>query len=371
MVNKMPSAPLDWHYPRTDLADQILDRLDVGATTALTLFAPRRMGKTEFVVRDLLPMAVDRGYIDVYVNFWDRKDDPAESLIQGLSKAAARLKLTTRIKQTMSRIRGFGFNTPIGGASASLKDTSESDRLNIIQELFDLLMKEDRKVLLALDEVQHLATESQFEPIVYALRGMIDLNRERVSVLYTGSSRSGLQRLFRRRNAPLFSSSQQIDLPNLGSGYLQHTARTFHAASHRTLDINDCSNAFKMVKRVPYDYRQIIDNLILHGGADILSMAAHYLEEHSQEDTYQADWANLKPVDRAVLHFILSGNAGVYTTAGRAFIAEQLGIEDIDVPTVQNAINRLRRATHIAPVGQGRYELEDPYFADWITTSEE
>lgn len=367
----MSSAPLDWHFPRTDLAEQILDRLEVGATTALTLFAPRRMGKTEFVVRDLLPMAVDRGYIGVYVNFWDRKDDPAESLIHGLNKAVAGLKLTTRLKQTMSRLRGFGFNTPIGGASASLKDTSESDRLTIIQELFDLLVKENRKVLLALDEVQHLATESRFEPIVYALRGMIDLNRERVSVLYTGSSRSGLQRLFRRRNAPLFSSSQQIDLPDLGSGYLQHTARTFHAASHRTLDINACSAAFKAVKRVPYDYRQIIDNLILHGGTDILGMATHYLEEHSQEESYQADWANLKPVDRAVLHFIISRNAGIYTAAGRAFIAEQLGVDDVDVPTVQNAINRLRRATHIAPVGQGRYELEDPYLADWIMTHEE
>ena len=367
----MPSAPLDWHYPRTDLADQILDRLEVGATTALTLFAPRRMGKTEFVVRDLLPMAVERGYIGVYVNFWDRKDDPAESLIHGLNKAAAGLKLTTRLKQTMRRIRGVGFNTPLGGASASLKDTSDSDKLNIIQELFDLLLKEEQNVLLALDEVQHLATASRFEPIVYALRGMIDMNRERVSVLYTGSSRSGLQRLFRRRNAPLFSSSQQIDLPDLGSGYLQHTAQVFHAASHRTLDINACSTAFKAVKRVPYDYRQIIDQLILHGGTDILSITAHYLEEHSQEASYQADWASLKPVDRAVLNFIISANAGVYTAAARAFIAEQLGVEDVDVPTIQNAINRLRRAAHIAPLGQGRYELEDPYFADWIMSGEE
>lgn len=371
MVHKMPSAPLDWHYPRTDLADQILDRFEVGATTALTLFAPRRMGKTEFVVRDLLPMAVERGYIGVYVNFWDRKDDPAESLIHGLNKASASLKLTTRLKQTMSRIRGFGFNTPIGGASASLKETSDSDKLNIIQELFDLLVKENRKVLLALDEVQHLATESRFEPIVYALRGMIDLNRERVSVLYTGSSRSGLQRLFRRRNAPLFSSSQQIDLPELGSGYLQHTAQVFHAASHRSLDINACRTAFKAVKRVPYDYRQIIDKLILHGGTDIIDVTTHYLEEHSQEETYQMEWANLKPVDRAVLSFIINGNAGIYTAEARAFIADQLGLEDVDVPTVQNAINRLRRAAHIAPVGQGRYELEDPYLADWITTNEE
>lgn len=370
MVTKVTSAPFDWHYPRTDLADTILDRFAVGATTSLTLFAPRRMGKTEFVVRDLLPMAVKRGYIEVYVNFWDRKDDPAESLILGLSKATAGLKPTIRLKQALSRIRGFGFNTPLGGASASLKDTSEPDKLNILQELFDLLLKGDRILLLALDEVQHLATEPRFEPIVYALRGMIDLHRDRVRVLYTGSSRSGLQRLFRRRNAPLFSSSQQIDLPELGRGYLELTASVFHAATGRTLDINACTKAFKTVKRVPYDYRQIIDKLILHGGTDIIGMTTAYLEENSLGDTYQTDWEGLKPVDRAVLKLIISGNAGLYTAEARVVIAEQLGVGDVDVPTVQNAINRLRRASRIAPVGQGRYELEDPYFADWIVSND-
>lgn len=51
-------------------------------------------------------------------------------------------------------------------------------------------------------------TELRFEPIVYALRGIIDQNRDKMRVLYTGSSRSGLQQLFKRRNAPMFSSSQ-------------------------------------------------------------------------------------------------------------------------------------------------------------------
>ena len=49
--------------------------------------------------------------------------------------------------------------------------------------------------------------------------------------------------------------------------------------------------------------------------------------------------------------------------------AEQLGLETLDTAPVQNAVNRLRRAGHIASVAQGQYELEDPYFADWIVTA--
>ena len=75
------TAPLNWHFPRAELAEQVMDRFQVGATTALTLFAPRRMGKTEFVNKDLLPLAEKQGYLTAYVNFWDRKQSPADSLI--------------------------------------------------------------------------------------------------------------------------------------------------------------------------------------------------------------------------------------------------------------------------------------------------
>ncbi|WGK63432.1 hypothetical protein QAO71_17985 (plasmid) [Halopseudomonas sp. SMJS2] len=362
----MSNTPLNWHFPRTDLAESILDRFEIGATTALTLFAPRRMGKTEFVNQDLLPMAVEQGYIDVYVNFWDRKHNPADSLIAGLRKGISRLKRSAKIKQSLGKIRGMGISTPVGGANVAIEKSGEAEKLDIIQDLFDQLLKDGRRVLLALDEVQHLATEPRFEPIVYALRGLIDQNRDKMRVLYTGSSRSGLQQLFKRRNAPMFSSSQQIVLPEFGRGYLEHMANVFHAATGRTLDVNASSQAFKLVKKVPYDFRQIIDQLIVTGGVDIVAIATSYLLDNSHEDAYQSDWDGLKPVDQAVLKFIITGVGGMYTAEGRSYIANWLGLEDIDVPTIQNAVNRLRRSSHIAPIGQGRYELEDPYFLDWI-----
>lgn len=362
----MAHKPLDWHFPRLDLAESILDRFAIGATTALTLFAPRRMGKTEFVVQDLLPMAVEQGYIDVYVNFWDRKQDPADSLIVGLTKATARLKRTARIKKALAKLQAFGINTPIVGANVSVSQPNETEKLDVIQGLFDLLLQDGRKLLVALDEVQHLATEDRFEPIVYALRGIIDLNRERVHVLYTGSSRSGLQRLFTRRNAPLFRSSQQIDLPEFGRQYLEYISSVFHAATGRSLDLDECVEAFRLVKKVPYDYRQVISTLIEHGGADIVSLTRSYLSQNSQDEHYEAEWTALKPVDRVVLRFIVDAGVGLYTVETRSQIADQLGLDNIEVATIQNAINRLRHVSLIAPVGQGRYEIEDPYFADWL-----
>ena len=42
-----------WHYPRTALADQYLKTLGIGLSKSLVLFAQRRMGKTEFLRKDL------------------------------------------------------------------------------------------------------------------------------------------------------------------------------------------------------------------------------------------------------------------------------------------------------------------------------
>ena len=38
-----------WHFPRTELAKQILGMFETGLASSLTFFAPRRMGKTEFL----------------------------------------------------------------------------------------------------------------------------------------------------------------------------------------------------------------------------------------------------------------------------------------------------------------------------------
>lgn len=363
------TAPLNWHFPRAELAEKVMDRFEIGATTALTLFAPRRMGKTEFVNKDLLPLAVEQGYITAYVNFWDRKHSPADSLIVGLSKATSSLKLTAKIKSMLGKIRSGSVTTPIGGAALTLGDQREEDKLEVIQQLFDALLKDDRQLLLALDEVQHLATDRKFEPIIYALRGIIDPNRDKIRVLYTGSSRDGLRKLFARRNAALFSSSQQIVLPTFGRGYLEFTADVFNQATGRMLDINECGKAFRAVKKVPYDFRAVIDTLLTHGGTDITAVTELYLADNSQEDIYRISWDTLKPIDKLVLQYIIiQGGVGIYTVEARSVIAEQLGLDVLDTAPVQNAVNRLRRDGHIASVAQGQYEMEDPYFADWIAT---
>lgn len=50
-----------WHFSRQELASQTLPVLSSGPAQALTLFAPRRTGKTEFLLKDLAPLAEESG----------------------------------------------------------------------------------------------------------------------------------------------------------------------------------------------------------------------------------------------------------------------------------------------------------------------
>ena len=44
-----------WHYERGDLAQHYLDVLQLGVSSSFAIIAPRRKGKTLFILRDLAP----------------------------------------------------------------------------------------------------------------------------------------------------------------------------------------------------------------------------------------------------------------------------------------------------------------------------
>ena len=57
-----------WHFKRRTLTGRVLEVLTRGPVQALSLFAPRRAGKTEFLIRDLPPRAESLGHRVVYAS---------------------------------------------------------------------------------------------------------------------------------------------------------------------------------------------------------------------------------------------------------------------------------------------------------------
>jgi predicted AAA+ superfamily ATPase len=82
------SSPQDpWHFPRTSLAETHFALIDKGLANALVLFGRRRTGKTEFLLKDLTPVAENAKRTVVYVNFWSSPLAPTAVLIRALETA--------------------------------------------------------------------------------------------------------------------------------------------------------------------------------------------------------------------------------------------------------------------------------------------
>ena len=148
---------INWHYPRPDLTENVINAFDQGSSTTLTLFAPRRMGKTEFVLYDLIPEASKRGYVPVYASFWDNRDDPTSALLQAIKGALAQKGWFRRTTKG------------IGGAGAP-----DSATLAELRAQFNELLRKNNRILLCLDEAQHLATSTAFESLVFFLRTIME-----------------------------------------------------------------------------------------------------------------------------------------------------------------------------------------------------
>ena len=76
-----------WHYHRPALAKIYLDTLNAGLVTSTTIFAPRRAGKTSFLLKDLMPAAKAAGYAVAYVDLWQTKLSPGISIVRALERA--------------------------------------------------------------------------------------------------------------------------------------------------------------------------------------------------------------------------------------------------------------------------------------------
>ena len=111
-----------WHYPRTALADQYLKTLAIGLSKSLVLFAQRRMGKTEFLRKDLLPAAEKAGYITIYVSLWESREDPQSVLLDAIRKAAEGEGIISGVWRRLGRPGskiGVGANASTVGVQAS------------------------------------------------------------------------------------------------------------------------------------------------------------------------------------------------------------------------------------------------------------
>ena len=346
-----------WHFPRAEFANSILDLFASGSTHAITLFAPRNMGKTVLLIEDLWPAAEKSGYDVRYASFWEDKLHPEAVFLNAITTEK------TALDDVKARFGLFGSFVEL----TSHQDIALNHQhaLTEIASQFKRLKKRRKKILLLLDEIQQLATQHSFDGFVALLRTLLDTNKKDVHVVFTGSSQDGLMAMFKRHKAPLFNFSHQMNLPELGSPFVKHMLAAFQQASGKQLNFSASLRVFNSMSRIPARFHDLLRIMLIAGRTDIAKAYQEYESTRGDASRYAVLWQKLKPLDQALLKAIAE-NAEIYSAQQRLLFAQNIGVDQISQSAVQKSLSRLKKESLIDSYSRGTYVFNEAGFKDFI-----
>jgi hypothetical protein len=368
----MPKAlPTGWHFARPKLAEHYLRSFDVGLISATALHARRRMGKTEFLTKDLTPAAHAKGYVVGYCNLWQEEQGPSEAIAEAVAATAQPRRLLVKVRAKISspvttlKLSGKMGAMAEGTAELGLKDT---DKLNAgrLRSAFTAFDKSGNKGLLLIDEAQVLADRSH-RALEKALRALLDTRKDRLHVIFTGSSEDRLRTMFAAEDKAFYNWARVEPLPLLGEEFVRELTRRANALTTMKLDVSDALKAFEALKRVPELFRRFLSQYLGNAFEGVNRAIATCKQSVYLEEGFAARWAKMLPADRLLLQAVAAGEPDLHGAASLARIGQALGLgraADRSVP--QNALKRLRDRQILIQTDTGVYRYEDDSFKDWV-----
>lgn|SRR3990167_519055 len=356
-----------WHFARTALAKQIIDLFNTGLASALVFFAPRRMGKTEFLQKDIQPFATKQGWNVFYFSFLDVENEPQTPFTNALIDFAESTGAMNNKNSMLSKIRSV--TGSIATVSAKIELHESKSAQYDIKKIISLLAREHR-ILLLLDEVQVLAKKSFNEQFVAALRTALDLHKDNVKAIFTGSSREGLRQMFSQANAPFFHFGQNLPFPELGREFTDHLSDAFNQVTKRKLDKEALWAAFHNMGNVPQLARSLVERLALYPNQTISETKNQLLKDIYNDRTFVETWENASALEKLLLQAISKETTALFSEATREILAKQLGVEKLEVSSVQSALRTLQKKLLIGRLPeQAGYFIDDPNFKNWLQNS--
>jgi len=367
-----------WHYHRPTLAALYLKALNAGVVVSTTIFAPRRTGKTSFLLKDLKPAAEKAGFQVIYADLWQTRQAPASALLRALElalaprtmpqKIAARLKAPVKSIKAGADLAGARFS---GEMTLASEPASQAEMGLQVTDLIARLCKK-QPVLLLIDEAQELGRSKENELVATALRTAITLYQNRLRVVFAGSSRSQLAHLFANIQAPLYSSGAAITaFPLLDRGFVRYVAKQYARSSGRTLDADAAWRAFETLRCQPEPFLKAVMSMVLDPALSLAKALRTIAGDLLRDENHAAVWTRLDATQQLLVQILAADpNTKPFSNEALVQLRRRLGVDTLMPTHVQRALARLALANVVVKNPGGAYEFEDPVFLDWLRARE-
>lgn len=360
----------NWHFARPKLAKHYLSLFKLGLTSARGLFARRRMGKTEFLKKDFIPAAKLENYITVYVNLWELESDPAIAIVSEIYRVIEPKgfsKIWSNLKLPVNKFKASGKIAMIGEASIET-DLSKNDRTigTLLMEAMTAFDKTKMRLMLIIDEAQVLAYEENAH-FAHSLRAALDIRKDRIKVIFAGSSETTLRRMFGVSSEPFFNWAPLEPFELLGKEFVAMMVKQVNAISKYPLSLSDAMESFAELNNTPEFFRRYIEEYIINPQKGSVGALEITKSKVFSDESFKRQWDALLPADQVTLSLIANGASDLHSKSTLQRLGRELGVGDsVDKNTIHNALRRLGNKNILTKIGYGTYQFEDEAFADWV-----
>jgi len=360
-----------WHFHRPALAKIHLDTLNTGLVTSATIFAPRRAGKTSFLLKDLRPAAEQAGFTVAYADLWQTRLSPGLAIVRALELALEpKGMLSGLIAKAHVPVRKIKGKAELAGAKLEgeleLESTDAKRQSELALQIDVLIEALCRKapLLLLIDEAQELAKTREHEAVATALRTAITKNQARLRVVFTGSSRTRLAHVFSNAGAPLYSTGAAIaDFPLLERDFVEYVARRFEESTQRTLPVAPAWKAFVGFHQQPEPFLVGVVQMVLNPRLTLAEAMESVAATLARTENHEGAWAGLDALQKALVKMLADDpTLKPFSKPVLLKLRSDVGVDTLAATHVQRAMQKLSGVVVKSP--RDTYEFENEAFAD-------
>jgi hypothetical protein len=226
--------------------------------------------------------------------------------------------------------------------------------------------KTKKKLILIIDEAQVLAYEENAH-FTHALRAALDIRKERIKVIFAGSSETTLRRMFGVASEPFYNWAPLEPFELLGNEFVSAMVERVNSICKYPLSVVDAIEAFLQLKNTPEFFRRYIEYYINNPEKGSVFALERTKEKVFSDENFKRQWDALLAADQVILSMIANGDVDLHGKLAMLRLGEALGIgSSVNKSTIHNSLRRLSDKNIITKIEYGVYQFEDEAFADWV-----
>lgn len=317
----------------------------------LILISPRRFGKSSLVKKAVTESK--RPYISINMQQVTCIEDLASLLLKGVFhihpwEKAKHLLANFRVMPTVS-ITPLGDNMEIGFQTTSNISALLEDALSLVEKVSD----EDNRIIVIFDEFQEFIEIEK--GIDKKMRSIIQ-EQSKINYIFLGSEESMMSDIFERKKSPFYHFGRLMRLKKI-------PYNDFYEYVNERIKNVVTDNQDRLTKEIlsftschPYYTQQLAamvwDNAYYrkNQSEELLSVSINQIIQSHDLD-FERIWMSLNNTDKKIIR-ILSKDEKPYEN------------KSLPTSTIYSSIKKLMKKGFL--IKEEKYEIEDPFFRQWI-----